>query len=200
MLYLVPPLVQNVSRYNLTIENNLQTIYSRTTQYSDSFLPSAVRDWNNLPCAVRDADSTDAFKQHLNQDRARVPKYYYTGKRKLQIIHIRIRTRCSYLNFDLFPKNNVDRPLCTCGRDDIENADLFFLRCPLYRDYRTKLTNTVLLYTNMTLMYFYPGMKHYPTHRAWQYLKLCEAIFLQRKDLILIQLNATQRQEKLDHT
>ena len=103
---LVPPLVQNVSRYNLRNENNLQTIYSRTTQYSNSFLSSVVRDWNNLPCVVRDTDSTNSFKQRLNQDRVRIPKYFYTGKRKIQILYTRLRTGCSSLNFDLFSKKH----------------------------------------------------------------------------------------------
>ena len=110
-----------------------------------------VKDWNNLPCAVRDADSTNYFKQRLNQDRVRIPKYFYTGKQKIQILHTRLRTGYSSLNFDLFSKNILDSPLCACGRGEIENADYYFLRCPLYRDYRTELINTVLLYTTLTL-------------------------------------------------
>ena len=159
---LVPPLVQNVSRYNLRNENNLQTIYSRTTQYSNSFLPSVVRDWNSLPCADRDTDTTNSFKQRLNQNMVCIPKYYYTGKRKLQILHTRIRTGCSSLNFDLFSKNIVDSPLCTCGSGNIENADHFFLRCPLYIDQRTELTNSILLYTTMTLNVLLSGDESLP--------------------------------------
>ena len=54
---LVPPLVQDISRYNLRNANNLQTIHARTTQYYESFLPSVVRDWNSLPCTDRDVDN-----------------------------------------------------------------------------------------------------------------------------------------------
>ena len=44
----------------------------------------------------------------------------YKGKRKLQVVHTRIRTNCSALNSDLFRKNIVDSPSCTCGA--MENA------------------------------------------------------------------------------
>ena len=138
---LVLPLVQNVSRYNLRNENDLRRIYSQTTKYSNSFLPSVIKDWNSLPCAVRDADS---FKQRLNQDRVRIPKYFYTGKQKTQILHTRHRTGCSSLNFDLFLKTTFLTLLYVL-------VAAVKLRCPLYQDYRTELINKVLLYTTMTL-------------------------------------------------
>ena len=65
---LVSPLVQNVSRYNLRNADNLQSIHSRTTQYCNSFLPSVVRDWNSLPYADRNVDSTDSFKHRLKSE------------------------------------------------------------------------------------------------------------------------------------
>ena len=89
-------------------------------------------------------------------------EYYFTGKRKLQILHTRIRTGCSSLNFDLFSKNIVDSPLCTCGSGNIENADHFFLRCPLYIDQRTELTSSILLYTTMTLNVLLSGDESLP--------------------------------------
>ena len=98
---LVPPMVQNVSRYNLRNADNLQSIHSRTTLYCNSFLPSVVRDWNSLLYTDRNIDSTDFFKYRLNQTRAYVPRYYYTGKRRPQIVHTRLRTRARALNFDL---------------------------------------------------------------------------------------------------
>ena len=167
---------------------NFQTIYSRTTQYSNSFLPSVVRDWNSLPCADRDTDTINYFKQSLNQNMVCVPKYCYTGKRKLQILHTRIRTGCSSLNFDLYSKNIVDSPLCTCGSGNIENADHFFLRCPLYINQRTELTNSILFYTTMTLNVLLSGTNHYLTIRMWQYLTASKNIYWQQTNLIVIEL------------
>ena len=148
---LVPPLVQNVSRYNLRNADNLQTIHSRTTQYCNSFLPSVVRDWNSLPYADRNVDSTDSFKHRLNRNRAYVPRYYYTGKRRPQVYHTRLRTGCSALNFDLYTKNIVESPLCTCTRREVENAYHFFFTCPLYADQRNNLILTISQYTTVTL-------------------------------------------------
>ena len=45
---LVPQPVGAASRYNLRNAYNLQTITTRTNLYYQSFLPSAIRSWNNL--------------------------------------------------------------------------------------------------------------------------------------------------------
>ena len=51
---LVPQPVSNLSRYNLRNSIDLQSINARTKQYYHSFLPSAVRAWNNLPVETRE--------------------------------------------------------------------------------------------------------------------------------------------------
>ena len=146
---LVPPLVQSVSHYSLRNANDLQSVNSRTTQYFNSFLPSVIRDWNSLPCADRNVETIDSFKRHLNQHRATVPKYFYTGNRKSQILHIRLRLGCSSLNYELFLKNIVESPLCSCG--DVENTEHFFFRCTLYRAQRVELLRQVSEYCTVTL-------------------------------------------------
>ena len=112
---LVPHPVSTLSRYNLRNSNDLQAIDARTNQYYNSFLPSAVRSWNNLPVAAKESDSINSFKRFLNQNKTPVPKYYYMGNRKAQILHTRLRTNCSSLNMDLFLKNISDSPLCRGG-------------------------------------------------------------------------------------
>ena len=148
---LVPQLVQNVSNYNLRNADDIRTIYARTRLYSNSFLPSTIRDWNNLPRNVRDVDTVDSFKRHLSQGRANVPKYYYSGSRRLQVLHTRLRTGCSSLKYDLCAKNIVNSPLCDCRSGAIENADHFFLRCHLYREHRVALQNSILQYSIFNL-------------------------------------------------
>lgn len=101
---LVPQPVNSISRYNLRNADDLQSIASRTNLYYMSFLPSVVRDWNNLPEQAKQLDSVNSFKSYLNRDRASIPKYYYVGSRKSQILHTRLRTNCSCLNHDLFLK------------------------------------------------------------------------------------------------
>ena len=79
-----------------------------------------MREWNNLPEEAKQFGSLVSFKTFLNRDRKKVPKYYFVGKRKLQILHTRIRINCSSLNSDLFLKNMIESPACTCGI--VENA------------------------------------------------------------------------------
>ena len=101
---LVPQPVSAASTYNLRNSNNIQNIPARTKYYYESFLPSTIRIWNELPLDTRNAESIISFKRKLNQGNVAVPKYYYTNNRKLQILHTRLRTNCSSLNHDLFEK------------------------------------------------------------------------------------------------
>ena len=148
---LVPQQVQNASNYNLRNADDIRTIYARTRLYSDSFLPSTIRDRNHLPRNVRDVDTVDSFKRHLSQGRANVPKHYYSGRRRLQVLHKRLRTGCSSLKYDLCAKNIVNSPLRDCRSGAIENADHFFLRCHLYREHIVALQNSILQYSVFNL-------------------------------------------------
>ena len=89
---LVPRSVTIISQYNLRNSNDLQTIEARTTQYYNSFLLSSVRNWNNLPVEVRQSASVNSFKQSFNKNKTHVLKYYYSGSRQGQILHVRLRT------------------------------------------------------------------------------------------------------------
>ena len=146
---LVPESVGQTSRYNLRNSNDLLTINARTSLYSNSFLPSTVRDWNNLTPEARQVDSLNMFKQFLNRDREKVPKYFYGGSRRGQLLHTRLRTNCSSLSNDLFLKNITESPLCQCGR--IENAYHFFFDCPLYARQRIELFTILSQHHNLTL-------------------------------------------------
>ena len=46
---LVPPTVGSTSSYPLRNANDLQIIHANSQLYYNSFLPSAVREWNELP-------------------------------------------------------------------------------------------------------------------------------------------------------
>ena len=58
---LVPQTVSSVSRYNLRNSHALQTVDARSNNYYYSFLPSTVREWNNLPSDVTQSESIAAF-------------------------------------------------------------------------------------------------------------------------------------------
>ena len=46
---LIPPTVNTLSEYNLRNAQNIQTVDSHSTLYFKLFLPSSIREWNNLP-------------------------------------------------------------------------------------------------------------------------------------------------------
>ncbi|MCG8113681.1 MAG: reverse transcriptase domain-containing protein [Candidatus Thiodiazotropha taylori] len=146
---LIPQQVSNISRYNLRNSGNIQTIRAKTSQYHNSFLPSVLRDWNNLPPEAKQKSSLDSFKHFLKKDKKRVPEQYYFGNRKAQILHTRLRTGCSSLNLDLFIKNITDSPLCICG--SIEDAQHFFFHCRLYLRHRDALLNFIRIHQTPTL-------------------------------------------------
>ena len=62
---LVPQPVSNLSRFNLRNFNDLQFTNARTNQYYNSFLPSTVRAWNNLPVEIKQSASVQCFKNSL---------------------------------------------------------------------------------------------------------------------------------------
>jgi len=57
------------------------------------------------------------------------------GLDKLTVLHCRLRSRASTLNYDLFRVNLVNDPSCSC-RHPCEDAALFLLWCPKYTNSR----------------------------------------------------------------
>ena len=148
---LVPPTIGNTSRYNLRNINDLQTVHAKTQLYFNSFLPSVIREWNELPQPTRDSTSISSFKYRLDSitRETKPPSYYYEGKRLGQIYHTRLRTGCSSLNQHLFSKNIVDSPLCDCG--SIEDTTHYLLNCTRYNNIRHQMFNSVSRFCNPTL-------------------------------------------------
>ena len=126
----LPPLVQDGNPYRLRNSSDIRTIHTNTNLFYNSFYPSTIREWNNLAQEIKDASSVASFKYQLNREtRNRAPpKYYSAGSRKGQILHARLRMRCSSLNADLYRKNIIPSPSCSCG--GFESAYHFFYICP----------------------------------------------------------------------
>lgn len=138
---LVPADVGDTVNYNLRNAQNTSTIPCRTQLYQNSFLPATVQAWNLLSPAIRNSTSLNIFKTHMNTDIQSPPIYYYFGKREPQILHTRLRTRCSGLNQHLYSKNIIDRPHCICGA--VEDTQHYLLHCPLYNNQRVNMNTTL---------------------------------------------------------
>ena len=144
---LVPPIVGNTSSYPLRNANDLQVIHANSQLYYNSFLPSAVRDWNELPEQTRNSSDLNIFKTRINSNINLPPSNYFTGKRIGQFYHA--RTKCSSLRQHLFSKNLIDSPRCACG--SVEDNHRFLLVCDQYTDLRRELLITVSEKCNSTL-------------------------------------------------
>ena len=132
--------INNQNRYNLRNISNVPFIHARTQLYKNSFLPSVIRDWNNLPDNIRMLPTLSTFKLHLNSNIQKPPEYYKVGSRFGQIHHTRLRLNCSSLHFDLHRKNIINDPHCSCGA--IETPNHYLTECPNYALLRrTYLTN-----------------------------------------------------------
>ena len=142
---------------------NLHTIHTNSQLYSNSFLPSAIRDWNELPEEIRSAPSLSAFKHELNRNIRMPPKFYFIGKRLGQIYCARLRTNCSSLNLHLFSKNLTDSPLCACG--SVEDTYHYFLLCYRFSNLRRDLLNSVSMICRPTTDVFLFGIDELSTEQ-----------------------------------
>ena len=126
-----------VGPYNLRNVNDIPRIPARTAQYFDSFLPSSVREWNSLNPEIRNADANEYYR-HIKRNPVIGNQLFYYGPRSIQVIHTRLRTKCSNLREHLFRKNMIESPLCiSCNVN--ETTDHYFFKCKMYNVARNKL-------------------------------------------------------------
>ena len=128
---------------------DLQALHANTHCYFNSFLPSVIREWNELSQPIRNSTSLSFFKYKLNSGATNPTSYYFEGKRLGQIYHTRLRTSCSSLNQHLVSKNIVDSPLCACG--SIEDTNHCSFNCVQYNDIRQQLINSISDFCDPTL-------------------------------------------------
>ena len=138
---LIPPQVGDTMQYNLRNAHNVNLVSARTTLYYNSFLPSTLREWNSLPQYARDIPTLSQFKAFLSRNKPKPKSYFYFGNRNSQVIHARLRMKCSSLNYHLYSKNIVESPRCICGK--IENNFHYFFECHRYNQQRQVLINKV---------------------------------------------------------
>ena len=138
---LVPSTVGNNTAYNLRNAFDYKYIRSNTQLYYNYFLPSVVRNWNELPHTTRNATSIRAFKHSLNSTIIGVPLFYLDGKRIGQIYHARLIMDYSSLNPHLFSKNIINSPLCICGR--LETTKHFLFDCNRFNNLRQEMMQSM---------------------------------------------------------
>jgi hypothetical protein len=123
------------NRYNLRAKLSYRPPICRTTAFSRSFFPLAIKLWNELPESTRALPTLSALKRELNPKNNNLPAYYY-GSRWANVHHARMRMNCSGLNQDLHQKLHVrNSSYCSCGYN-CEDAQHYICYCPFYVDER----------------------------------------------------------------
>ena len=106
--------------------------------------------WNSLNSNIRNVDTLSKFKSELKKidetENHSVPKHYFYGPRKLNIILTQLRSSASFLNYDLFRVGIVSDPSCRCG-GALANLKHFILDCPIYLQARTTLIDNINMVT-----------------------------------------------------
>ena len=131
----------SLSRYNTRNTSDYSIPKCRLQVFKKSFVPDVINHWNLLQIEAREATSLTIFKKHINRNIPKPPNYFSAGNRKINIIHTKLRHNC-ILNNDLFRRNIIGSPLCSCGQ--VENSYHFFFSCPLYKQARNRLFNELL--------------------------------------------------------
>ena len=118
---------------------------------NNSFIPSTIRLWNNLPNTVKEVNSLSKFKTLISPKKY-IPKYYNVGSRRGQVLHTRLRMNCSSLKQHLYYCNLEPDPLCTCGA--VESNEHFLLHCNKYNLIRNRYIHSLNFNINTTLLLF----------------------------------------------
>ena len=110
---------------------------------------------NNTINTIRNVDTLSKFKSELKKidetENHAVPKHYFYGPRKLNIILTQLRSSASFLNYDLFRIGIVSDPSCRCGAA-FEDLKHFFLDCPIYLQGKTKLIDNINMVTTCYIL------------------------------------------------
>ena len=113
--------------------DNLIVLFARTERYKKSFLISSANLCNSLPITIRSCCSVASVKNRVIQRHNSITPnpLFYTGERLSAVLHTRLRLCNSTLNHDLYLKNCVNSPSCSCGFPR-ETVVHFFFECDQY--------------------------------------------------------------------
>lgn len=186
---LIPPHIENTTVYGLRNATNIRQIMSRTQLYYNSFLPSCIRAWNELSPDVRDVNSFAIFKNRINENVIKPPKYYFIGERLAQIQHTRLRTSCSLLNHHLFLKNIVNDPNCTCGT--VETTKHYLFECQRYNRIRNDMLVKVSVHCQPTTNTLLFG------HNELDYKKTATFSLLYKNSLLIVSASSLENSVSL---
>jgi hypothetical protein len=129
--HLLPPKIGD-KRPTSRCADNYQLVRAKTETFKKSFIPSAVKFWNDLPIQNRSLQYDDLMSKSSTNC------LYYEGPRDANVKHAQLRMQCSKLNMHLFQLHVTDSPACPCGHL-LEDSNHFLLNCHLYDAQRQQM-------------------------------------------------------------
>ena len=137
------------NQYNLRNSQNQKQFNFRTTKFKNSLLPNCIELWNKLDNETRLISNNSEFKTKITNVAFRNP-LFNGHKRSLNLIHSKLRMKCSNLNSHLYDLHVIDSPQCVC-MSGIEDCFHYFFQCPLYNVERQRLIFNVEQLCNVSL-------------------------------------------------
>jgi hypothetical protein len=149
-----PPLVGCATNYNLRNAEDIALPMGRRTDHVNSFMPGAVRLWNELDTSIRDSNSLDSFKYQLKKKKCKIKNKIYSKFDGIKAVnHTRMRLGLSGLKAQRHDYNHVPRPTCDfCGAKK-EDTMHYFLQCRVFATMRIKMMSDIeILYRERNII------------------------------------------------
>ena len=134
-----------MSRYNTRNTNNIPQFKVKHNFFLNSFLPSAVIEWNKLDLNIRSSESLNIFKKSLLKFiRPSGSSVFNCHNLRGVKLLTRLRLGLSHLREHKFKHGFQDtiKLICSCG-NDIETSAHFLLHCPHDSNERLTFLNTI---------------------------------------------------------
>ena len=136
----MPPFVRDTTRYNLRNANDIVIPRTRKNYMLKSFIPSAIKEWNQLPFDIRHAESLDLFKKKYKLSYLHDYNSMYLYGNDSEAIQLsRIRMGLSALSSQRKHYHLINDGSCTACQYRSESPLHLFLLCPVYAAQRINL-------------------------------------------------------------
>ena len=133
----------------------IPAIHAKHNYFKNSFFPSAISEWNNLNCKIRNSESLSIFRKNLlSLIRPCVDSIFNIYNPYEIKLLTRLLLGLSHLydhNFRYYFQDILN-PLCKCG-NDTEVIAHFFLHCPSFHTPRKTLLNNIRNINEQILSY-----------------------------------------------
>jgi hypothetical protein len=123
----------------LSLDNEFNFLIAMSSLFH-SLTAEGINDELVIESLQKGTIKLSPFRKRPNSqsNKISVPKLYYYGPRKLNVILTQLRCTASFLNHDLCNVHILSSPACSCGAPQ-EDANHFFFVCTKYSEIRNDL-------------------------------------------------------------